>query len=175
MPWPFVAASHPLCQFRSHAAFHQFRVPLADGLPLLPEGASEPPPDPRVQVSEVLRGLAKAEISDPSHHIAETSIVCFMLRPRLTSVVSRTRSLNLAVLLALFAASARPCPCRNSIPETSALLRFRHRTLCLIYSQFQLVGNESLYALHYPLPRPLAAYVDIAIVRIPNKALAPRL
>src|ERR1039458_4033331 len=55
------------------------------------------------------------------------------------------------------------------------LLRFRHRALRLIHLEFQLVRDESLHALHHPLPRPLATYVDITIIRVPNKTMAARL
>src|SRR5262249_41595798 len=55
------------------------------------------------------------------------------------------------------------------------LLRTRHRTLRLIHLELELLHDELRNALHHPLPRPLAANVDITVVRISNEAMAPAL
>jgi len=60
-------------------------------------------------------------------------------------------------------------------PEKLPLLRSRHRTLRLIYLELELLRNELRDALDHPLPRPLAANVDITIVRISNKAMTSAL
>src|ERR1700694_2640564 len=64
---------------------------------------------------------------------------------------------------------------RKAEPEKLPLLRSRHRTLRLIYLELELLCDESRDALHHPLPRPLAANVDIAVIRISNEAMAPAL
>src|SRR4029077_5526982 len=64
---------------------------------------------------------------------------------------------------------------RKAEPEKLPFLRSRHRTLRLIYLELELLRDESRNALHHPLPRPLAANVDITIVRISNEAMAPAL
>src|SRR5438093_6181216 len=63
---------------------------------------------------------------------------------------------------------------REAESQKLPLLRFRHRTFRLVHLELQLGRDESLHALHHPLPRPLAAHIDITIVRIPNKAMAAR-
>ena len=50
-------------------------------------------------------------------------------------------------------------------PEKLSLLRTRHRTLCLIHFELELLSNESRDAFHHPLTSPLAAHVDIASSR----------
>src|SRR5215469_6137625 len=55
------------------------------------------------------------------------------------------------------------------------LLRSRHRALRLIHLELELLRDELRNALHHPLSRPLAANVDITIVRISNEAVAPAL
>src|SRR5580704_15068363 len=172
MPWPLIAASHVLRRPRVHAAFHQFRIPLATGLPLLPEAASDAPSDPRVQVFEHRRSFAEAEIGDPPRHVP-SQLVYSLLH---TTPPAPQRDLSDSFF--------EPFQClrRNSTlrpflthietePQKLPVLRFRHRTFRLIYLEFQLLGDESLHALHYPLPRPLTAYVDIAIIRVPNKTM----
>jgi len=49
--------------------------------------------------------------------------------------------------------------------EDPPLLRSRHRTLCLIYLELELVCDESRDALHHPLTGPLAAHVNVAVSR----------
>src|ERR1022692_3430738 len=104
---------------------------------------------------------------------ANSSMVCFMLRPAPHRDLSNSffepfqclrRNSTLRPLLAHIETESQKLP----------LLRFRHRTLRLIYLELQLARDESLHALHHPLPRPFAAYVDIAIIRVPNKTMAAR-
>src|ERR1019366_10711838 len=60
-------------------------------------------------------------------------------------------------------------------PEKLSLLRSRHRTLRLIHLELELLHDELRNAIHHPLPRPLAADVDITVVRVSNEAMAPAL
>src|SRR6202042_3149993 len=64
---------------------------------------------------------------------------------------------------------------REAEPEKLSLLRSCHRTLRLIYLELELLRDELRNALHHPLPRPLAANVDITVVRISNETMAPAL
>jgi hypothetical protein len=50
------------------------------------------------------------------------------------------------------------------------LLRSRYRTLRLIHFEFELLRDESLNAFHHSLSCPFTANVDVAIVRVSNKA-----
>src|SRR5205823_7461365 len=60
-------------------------------------------------------------------------------------------------------------------PEKLPLLRSCHRTLRLIHLELELLRDELRNALHHPLPRSLAANVDITVVRISNEAMASAL
>jgi hypothetical protein len=60
-------------------------------------------------------------------------------------------------------------------PEKLPFLRSRHRALRLIHLEFEFLHDESRNALHHPLTRPLAANINIAIVRVSNKAMSPAL
>src|SRR5947207_2786285 len=60
-------------------------------------------------------------------------------------------------------------------PKKLPLLRSCHRTLRLIYLELELLRDELRNALHHPLPRPLAANVDVTVIRISNEVMAPAL
>src|ERR1700679_1392765 len=60
-------------------------------------------------------------------------------------------------------------------PGKLPFLRSRHRAPRLIHLELELLSDRSRNALHHPLTRLLAANVDVAIVRIPNKAMSPAL
>src|SRR5450759_4079092 len=64
---------------------------------------------------------------------------------------------------------------RKAESQKLPLLRSCHRTLRLIYLELELLRDESRNALHHPLPRPLAADVDITVIRISNEAMTPAL
>src|SRR5580692_7665057 len=52
---------------------------------------------------------------------------------------------------------------RKAEPEKLPLLRSCHRALGLIYLELELLRDELRDAFHHPLPRPLAADVDITV------------
>jgi hypothetical protein len=56
-----------------------------------------------------------------------------------------------------------------------SLLRSRHRTLRFIYLEVELLRDKSRNALHHPLPRPLAANVDITVIRVANERMTTAL
>ncbi len=64
---------------------------------------------------------------------------------------------------------------REAESKQRSILRSRHRTLRLIYLELELCRDESRDALHHPLPRPLAANVDVAVVRVSNEAMSTAL
>src|SRR5207245_6659871 len=64
---------------------------------------------------------------------------------------------------------------RKAEPEGLSFLRSCHRTLGLIYLELELLCDEARDALHHPLTRAFAANVDVAVVRIANKAVSPML
>src|ERR1700694_4329014 len=97
-----------------------------------------------------------------------------MLTPFARRVISRIRCLNRSKAFGAMA-PLPPGPRRKAEPEKLPFLRSCHRTLSLIYLELELLCDESRNALHHPLPRPLAANVDIAVIRISNEAMAPAL
>jgi hypothetical protein len=52
-----------------------------------------------------------------------------------------------------------------------ALLRSCHRALRLIHLELESPPEEARHALHDSLPRPLARYVDIAIIRVAHETV----
>src|SRR5215472_14780423 len=64
---------------------------------------------------------------------------------------------------------------RKAESEKLPLLRSRHRTLRLVYLELEPLRDELRDALHHPLPRPLAANVDVTVVRVTNEPMAPAL
>src|SRR5580658_3012080 len=105
---------------------------------------------------------------------ASSSIVAFMLTPFARRVISRIRRLNRS---RAFGAITRLTsgPALKLNPRNFRSLRSRHRALCLVYLELELLRDESRNALHHPLPRPFAANVEITIIRISNEAMAPAL
>ena len=69
MPRAATTASGVRRQFLAHAPPHQFRKPLAAGLPLPPEGATHAPPDPRIQTSQHRRSFTEAEVASPAPYL----------------------------------------------------------------------------------------------------------
>src|SRR5437879_9231550 len=97
-----------------------------------------------------------------------------MLCPLLLCVISRIRSLNRSIAFgAILRFSSFPPVKLN--PRNFRSCGFATALFDSFTLELQLFRAESLHALHHPLPRPLAAYVDVTVVRIPHKAMTARL
>src|SRR5438874_76746 len=97
-----------------------------------------------------------------------------MLTPFARPVISRIFRLNRSTAFgAITRLTLRTS--RKAEPQKLPLLRSCHRTLRLIYLELELLCDELRDALHHPLPRPLAANVDITVIRIPNETMTPAL
>src|SRR5437867_1167618 len=175
MPRAETTASGVRRQVLAHTPPHQFRKPLAAGLPLPPESASHAPPHPRIQTLQHRRSFTEAEIASPApqvrgqflHHLLHAlppSLVRDFPNPLLEPVDRFRRDFALQLL-----------PAREAKSQELPLLRFRHRTFRLVHLELQLFADESLHALHHPLPCPLAAYVDVTVVRISHETVAASL
>src|SRR5437660_2646167 len=171
MPRAAPAASGIPRQFLAHAPPDQFRKSLAACLPLSPEGTSYSPPDPRIQSPQHRGRFTEPVVAAPTpyipgqflHHLLHApppALVRDFPYPLFESVYRFRRDFALRLL-----------PVRKAESQKLPLLRFRHRTLRLVHLELQLFGYESLHAFHHPLPRSLAAYVDVAVVRIPHEAV----
>jgi hypothetical protein len=97
-----------------------------------------------------------------------------MLTPFARRVISRIRRLNRSKALGAITRLTSG-PAVKAEPEKLPFLRSCHRTLRLIHLELELLRDELRNALHHPLPRSLAADVDITVVRISNEAMAPAL
>src|SRR5215831_4741837 len=60
-------------------------------------------------------------------------------------------------------------------PKKLPLLWSRHRTLRFVHFELEFVRDEARDALHHSLTGPLAAHVDVAIIRVANVAVATTL
>src|SRR6266851_1394270 len=108
-------------QFLAHAPPHQFRKPLAAGLPLPPESASHAPPNPRIQTLQHRRSFTEAEIASPApqirgqflHHLLHApppALLCDFPNPLLEPVYRFRRDFALQLLPACKAKSGTSAP-----------------------------------------------------------------
>src|SRR5258707_9039905 len=66
MPRAATTASGVRRQFLAHAPPHQFRKPLAAGLPLPTQSTAHTPPDPRIQNLQHRKKFPEAETHSPA-------------------------------------------------------------------------------------------------------------
>src|SRR5262249_54839519 len=127
------------------------------------------------QIHQRLRRFAEAEIGAPTPHVRSQGRYRRLnadtfgpsrdgSNPRFEPVdgLRRNRALDLRAG-------------REAESEKLSVLRSRHRTLGRIDRELELFRDEARHAVHHPLTRPLAAHVDVAVVRVPNKAMSPAL
>src|ERR1017187_1370588 len=159
----------------SHPQFQQRCSATARCLSLPPQSRPESQPDPAGQANQHFRCFAESEIAAPAPHVRSQ----FLHRRLHADTFCPSRDLP----------DSPPKPiqglrCNNppdlrtsskAEPEKLPFLRSCHRTLPLIYLEFELLRDESRNASHHPLPRPLAAHVDITVVRVANETMAPAL
>src|SRR6266536_5358302 len=158
-------------QVLTHTPLVEFRKSLAPGLPLRPQIGTQPAPHPLLKTLQHRRRLAESKIPPPTsqiddhvlHHLLEAHASCPAgdLPYPLLETANRLRR-NSA--LRLFSA-------RKAESETFPLPRPRHGAFLTVHLELELNGDELHHALHHPLPRPLAANVDITVIRIPHEAM----
>src|SRR5260370_36689018 len=102
---------------------------------------------------------------------ASSSIVVSMLTPFARRVISPDSPLKTGQGLRRDCALDLWSVCKAESEELP-LLRSRHRTLCLVHFELELLRDESRDALHHPLTCPLASYVDVAIIGVTNVAVS---
>src|SRR5438105_8722149 len=99
---------------------------------------------------------------------ASSSIVVFMLTPFARPVISRIFRLNRSTAFGAItrltsgpAVKLNPRNFRSCGRATALFASF--------YLELELLRDELRDALHHPLPRPLAANVDVTVIRISNE------
>src|SRR6185437_9691154 len=143
--------------------------------PLPPHRSPESQPNPAGKVNQHFRRLAESEIAAPTPHIWSQ-----LLHRRFhADALGPSRDLPDSPLEPIQCLRRDDAPDlrtgAEAEPEKLPFLRSRHRALCLIHLEPELLRDELRNALHHPLPRPFAANVDITVIRISNEAMPPAL
>src|SRR5258708_8215482 len=174
MPGSTAAAGH-VAQLPRDSQRDECRSPTPWCFPLAPEGSPQSQADPASESNRHLGRFAKAEIAAPAQHIPSQFFHCRLDADALGP--SRDVSDSLLEPVQRFrrnrALDVRTS--RKAEPEELPFLRSCHRTLRLIYLELELLCDEARDAFHHPLTRAFAADVDVAVVRITNKAVSPAL
>jgi len=145
------------------------------GFPLPPQRCAQSQPDPAGQVHQHVGRFAEAEIAAPTPHIRSQ----FFYRRLDADAFRPSRDLSnpgfepVERLRRNRALDLRTG--REAESQKLSDLRSRHRTLRLINLELERGRDESRDALHHPVTCPLAANVDVAVVRVANKAMASAL
>src|SRR5262249_27535907 len=145
------------------------------GFPLPPQSRSKSQTDPASEVDQHVWRFAKSEIASPTPHVRSQ----FRYRLIDADALCPARDLSYSMFKAIQSFRRNDALHLRTIAKTESeklpRLRSRYRTLRLIHFEFELLRDESLDAFHHSLSCPFAANVDIAIVRVSNKAKTPAL
>jgi len=156
-----------------HVPFPQFRKPGVPSLPLLPDDATQPPPDPRVQSRKHRRRLAVGEVSSPAGQVGRKLLDhlsdAYAPRP--------ARQSPDPLLEPLKSLRRNPPPRLLGVQEAKTQESTRphlgHRALLPVHLELEPLREEGTDALHHPLPGPLASDVDVAEVFDSFTAFSP--
>jgi hypothetical protein len=155
--------------------FEQRRPAPTRCFPLPPQSSTKPQPDPAREVSQHHRRFAEAEVAAPAPHIRNQ----LLQRRCYADALCSSRDLSDSLLKPMQGLWRDGAPdlwtSGEAKPEKLSLLRSRDCALCRIHLEFELLCDESRDALHHPLTRPLAANVDVTIVRVAHEAMSPAL
>ena len=169
------AAGSIACQPLSHPQFQQRRPATTRSFPLPPQSRLSRNRTQRVSRS-ALRAFRRSRnsLASPVYTEPVPPSSSLMLTPlALTRDLPDSSLEPFQSLRRYNALDLRPGVEAES--EKLPLLRSRHRTLRLIHLELELLRDESRDALHHPLTRPLAANVDITVIRISNEAMSTAL
>src|SRR5262249_25256208 len=175
IPRTVPAASRVGCQPGPDSQFQQSCSSTTRRFPLPPQSGPKSQPDPASEVNQHFWRFAEAEIAAPTPHVRGE----FLHRGFDADTLGPSRDFPdslLKPIQGLGRNDALDLRTRcEAEPEKLSLLRSRHRALRLIHLELELLRDELRNALHHPLPRPLAANVDITVVRVSNEAMASAL
>ena len=159
----------------SHPQLQQSRPATARCFPLPPQSRPESQPDPAGSTDPPRGRFAASEIAAPAPPIRGQCLPrrlpadAFCPWGNLPdSLLKPSQGLGRHHTLPLRTG-------RNAAPKKLPLLRSCHRALRLIPLELELLPEEWRDALPHPLPRPLAANVEMTIVRLSNEARTPAL
>ncbi len=168
-------ASRVIGESRTDPQRQQSGAATAWCFPLPPHRCPQPQSDPAGQVHQLIGRFAEAKIAAPTPQIRSefryrrlhADAFC-PARDFPDSVPKPLQSFRRDDALDLWTRA-------EAKSEDLPLLRSCHRTLCLIHLELELVCDESRDALHHPLTGPLAAHVDVAIIRVAEVAMSASL
>jgi hypothetical protein len=149
--------------------------PISTPSPLLPQGATEPPPYPGIHLFQRRLYCRKANISVPAFERAPPvpydSRECHPARPACL--------LAYLVCERLEGLRAHPTPVgvlsREADPQERPSPGAVDRTLGFVHHQLPLASQEPRHAGAPPLPGPGALHVDMAIIRLAHTAVTSSL
>ena len=143
--------------------------------PLLAGSRAYTTSNPLIETVQHGRGLAEAEIALPSLKVA-AQLANHGLDADATSSTSKGSDSGLEPGYSFGRDSAlRQLPVRKAEPEELPLPWPCHSTFLPVHLQLELAFKESRQPSHQALACSPAAYVDVAVVRIPNEAMASSL
>src|SRR5215475_13734760 len=156
-----------------HTQSAQLRIPSPPVLPLSPDIHAQSATNPGVQIPQHDRRLAEAKIASPADQVSRQG----RDQLRQTDAERPTRELPGPILELLQGL-------RGDLPGRLGVVRDReteelpfpapgHRALRFVDLELKPGRQEATGAGHDPLPRPAAAYVDVAFVGISAEAETP--
>ena len=160
-------------QLLVESTIHQSPPTAAIDFPLLPNDAAEPPTYPRARSQSAVRGLTEAEVTAPPSQVGRQ----LLHHLRETDPATPPRQLPDPLPKPLHGlgrdAPLQPAAAREAESQKLPLLRPPHRALGLVDRELETAGNEVWHRLHHPVPRPRTADVDVHIVCMAHKSVAP--
>ena len=161
-----------IASFALTPRFRSCRKRVPGRCPLFPHDGPKPPANPFVKTPENRWRFAEAEVRPPPEHVrseflhhlaqAHTTHPSGQLPDSCSKPDQRLVGESPFRSLAMSKAEAQ----KRSVPSG------RHRTFRRIDFEFQPRRDEERDARHHPVPRSRGADVHIAVVRIPNEAVA---
>ena len=160
---------------RPDAPLAKFRIPLASALPLFPDRRPQSAPEPLVKLFQYRGRLAEAEVASPSAQVCREFLRS--LRHADPSCPARKFSNPSLEPQDRFRRNppSRFFAAREAEPQKLPVFRPSYCTLRLIHLELELRGKKPSDALHHSLAGPLAANVNITVVRISQVSVSTSL
>ena len=143
--------SRTCCQVGTDAPLPQLREAPPPSLPMLPDHATQTPPNPRIQPFQHCWGFTVGKITPPSNQIA-SDLLYHLLHPYPAGSPRQLPDPRLEPGQSLRRnASSRLLPARDAKPQKRPLPDRSHRAFGLVDPELELLGDEATEPLHHPL------------------------